>query len=470
MATAASDPVNLSERKAKSLFRRWVFIVPVALSLAVAYFLNQNAGKPEPVDTQEIARVLRVIEAKKITVAPRAIGYGISMPGQIWQAVAEVRGKIVKIHPDLASGAIIKKDTVLLEIDKRDYELALAVNSSAIEQIKAQLSELSAQEDTTKASLRIEERSLQLAEDALKRKQGLLAQNAIAPDLVEAEERAVLAQRQSVQSLKNTLTLMPFQRQALEANLKSTEAQLAQTRRDLERVTIKAPFYCRLGTVTLEEDQFVAAGQVLFEAYSLKVIEIEARFPPERLRPILTRMKFNTEMPQEVSAMATMRDIFNVSAKVRISGFKELEPWPARFDRVRESVDQQTRTIGIVVAIDEPYKMVIPGRRPLLTKDLFCEVELKAADSTSAIVIPDSAIIGRTVYVLTKESRLEKREVITGFSQGSFVTIESGIRPGEMVVVSDPVPAIEGMLVDPVLDKRLMSRLMIEAGGEGDLK
>jgi multidrug efflux pump subunit AcrA (membrane-fusion protein) len=168
--------------------------------------------------------------------------------------------------------------------------------------------------------------------------------------------------------------------------------------------------------------------------------------------------------------MATMRDIFNVSAKVWVSGFKELEPWPARFDRVRESVDQQTRTIGIVVAIDEPNKMVIPGRRPLLTKDLFCEVELKAADSISAIVVPYSAIIGRTVFLLTKENRLIKREVTLGFSQGTFVTIESGIQPGHMVVVSDPVPAIEGMLVDPVLDVKLMSRLMLEAGGEGDLK
>jgi hypothetical protein len=71
---------------------------------------------------------------------------------------------------------------------------------------------------------------------------------------------------------------------------------------------------------------------------------------------------------------------------------------------------------------------------------------------------------------LTKESRLEKREVIPGFYQGTFVTIESGIEPGEMVVVSDPVPAIEGMLIDPVLDERLMSLLMLEAGGEGELK
>jgi multidrug efflux pump subunit AcrA (membrane-fusion protein) len=470
MAPVASKPAANLETPVPNKSRRWVFILPVAIGLLLFFILNRNAKELEPIEAGEVAHVLRVIEATRMDVAPRAIGYGTSMPGQIWQAVAEVRGRVTEIHPDLASGAFIKKDTVLVKIDERDYELALAANRATIEQIKAQQSELSVQETNTRALLKIEECSLKLAEEALKRKRSLLEEGIVAPDEVDTEERTVLTQRQTVQSLKNTLALIPSQQQSLEANLKSSQAQLAQTQRDLERVIIKAPFDCRLGKVTLEEAQFIAAGQVLFEAYSVMVTEVEARFPPEQLRPILSGIDLAKISSPETSAMDRLRETINVSARVRISGFPDLEPWPARFDRVRESVDPQTRTIGIVVAVDEPYKKAIPGRRPPLTKDLFCEVELQATKKIITIVIPRSALRGRAIYMLSKEGRLQKREVTPGFDQGTFVTIKSGIEPGEIVVVSDPVPAIEGMLVDPIVDDVLMSQLRIEASGDGDLK
>ena len=470
MAPIESKPAVESQPPAPKISPRFAFLIPVAIGALVFFLLNQTAKKPEPVEVSEVVRVLRVIEARQMDVVPRVIGYGTAQPGQIWQAVAEVRGRILETHPDLASGAVIEKGTVLVTLDERDYELALAANLASIEQIKAQQAELAAQEINAKASLEIEERSLELAEESLKRRQNLAAQDAIARDVVAAEERTVLAQRQSVQSLRNTLVLIPSQQEGLKANLKSAEAQWEQTRRDLERVIIKAPFACRLGKVTLEKDQFVAAGQVLFEAYGVMVTEVEAPFPPERLGPFLSRIKPGTNRVEEASAMEILRDMIKVSAEVRVSGFPQLDPWPARFDRFRESVDPQTRTIGIVVAVDKAHEMVIPGRRPPLTKDMFCEVELKATEPIRTIVLPQSALSGQAVYVVTQENRLQKREISPGFRQGTFVTIESGLEPSERVLVAEPIPAIEGMLIEPVVDDELMERLKAEARGEGDLK
>ena len=42
----------------------------------------------------------------------------------------------------------------------------------------------------------------------------------------------------------------------------------------------------------------------------------------------------------------------------------------------------------------------------------------------------------------------------------------SGLEPGDRVVVSDPTPAIEGMLVAPQLDRDLARSLKHESGVE----
>jgi len=49
------------------------------------------------------------------------------------------------------------------------------------------------------------------------------------------------------------------------------------------------------------------------------------------------------------------------------------------------------------------------------------------------------------------------------FVQSSFAAVESGLEPGEQVVVSELVPAIQGMLLDATLDERLQRRLADEA-------
>jgi hypothetical protein len=60
--------------------------------------------------------------------------------------------------------------------------------------------------------------------------------------------------------------------------------------------------------------------------------------------------------------------------------------------------------------------------------------------------------------------------VEVGFFQTNFVTVSRGLEAGERVVVSDLSPAIEGMLLDPVLDEALADRLAAEASGAAAIK
>ena len=168
--------------------------------------------------------------------------------------------------------------------------------------------------------------------------------------------------------------------------------------------------------------------------------------------------------------METMRKVFDVDVVVRLrSGDFQVE-WQGRFDRVRERLDIQTRTVRIVVAVDKPYENVIPGERPPLAPGMFCEVELRGKPRTGQIVIPRTAVRDGHVYLIDRNNRLVRREVEVAFSQGGFTCVAAGLSPGERLVISDPTPAIEGMLVEAVVDAEAEASLVSTATGEGSIR
>jgi hypothetical protein len=67
------------------------------------------------------------------------------------------------------------------------------------------------------------------------------------------------------------------------------------------------------------------------------------------------------------------------------------------------------------------------------------------------------------VYVADQSNRLRRRVVKTLFSQGDVSVIAEGLEPGERVVVSDLVPAVEGMLLQVQVDE-VLSRSLANGG------
>ena len=141
--------------------------------------------------------------------------------------------------------------------------------------------------------------------------------------------------------------------------------------------------------------------------------------------------------------------------------------WDARVVRLRERLDPRTRTAGLVVAVDRPYELAIPGQRPPLKQGMYCQVELRGATRSDRIVIPSAALHDGHVYLVGEDRRMVRRAVQVEFVQSDFVCLAGGLRPGDVVVVSDPEPAIEGLRLEPVPDEDLSQRLAAQASGTG---
>ncbi len=424
-------------------WRRWLLLPPIALGIAVLAW--QASQRPEPVRTTyaEPARPVRVVKAVRTDVTPRADGYGPVQPARVWKAVAQVAGRIVQMPDDLGNGSVVTAGTELLRIDPVDYELALA-------RIEAELAQLDIEARNTRASLVIEQRALALAEREFRRIEQLVKRGTAAQSQLDAAEREWLAARGRVQSLENTLALVPARRDVL-------QAQREQARRDIANTRIDAPFDLRVAALAAQTGQFVNAGQVLLQGDSVGRVEVVAQVSLASLRTLVLDRESVSLTPGLVARSMPALAGFSPTIEMDLGGVTAT--WDARFVRISDAVDAQTRTVGVVVAVDDPFALAIPGQRPPLTRGMFVRVAIRGEPLADRVVVPRHAVRGGAVLLADENDRLRRRDVSVAFEQEGISVVESGLSGGERVVVTDVVPLVEGMRLKVTVDDELSAAL-----------
>ena len=152
---------------------RLLVIPPVLLGIGIFWLMKGEYEEPQRLTVAEVARPLRVIEVPQVALVPRVVGHGVAQAGDVWSAVAEVKGRVVKVHPELKPGAIFRAGVEVLQVDPAEYQLRIAQLEAEIAEIKSQQARLTAEEENFQASLAIEQESLTLAERDLARLQSL---------------------------------------------------------------------------------------------------------------------------------------------------------------------------------------------------------------------------------------------------------------------------------------------------------
>ncbi len=448
--------------------KRLAILPPLAIGVAILVLVVRGREPPSQIFAERVIAV-RAIRIPVVAMTPRAIGYGTVAPGRAWKAVAQVEGRIVTRHERLESGEILPAGALLLGIDPSDYRLAVAEIEANIQGAEAELKELDAERSNQEKSRAIERRKLAIAERELKRKQGLRTRGNVSVSDVDRAQQDLLVSRRSLQDINNALNLLPAGRGVLRARLRLYRAQLESARLDLARTRIEAPFPIRIGAVNVEAAQFVRAGEVLAEASGIAVAEIAAQFPIDRLFPLVPPEVDPGSITPET--LGTFQHMLGLRATVRLRAGRLAPEWRARFARLDAAIDPQTRTIGVIVAVDDPYRKAKPGLRPALVKGMFVEVELHGKVRPGMLVVPRSALHGGAdgttlAYVVDADERPRRKPVTIAFAQDDFVVVASGLAAGERVVVSDPVPAIDGMKLDVTRDETAEARLRRQASGQ----
>ncbi|PKG99256.1 efflux RND transporter periplasmic adaptor subunit [Paraglaciecola sp. MB-3u-78] len=433
----------------KKTLKNFIFL-PLIIAAALAFVFIQIKSK-QAIEHQNVefpVKTVEVLTVKKIPFRTRAVAYGNVEPATVLKAKSEVNGKISYIHPELKQGGSLPKGTTVLKIETTTFEISLDSSKAGLASSQSSLQQIEAEEKSAKRSLQIAQENLNLELAELERVKVLVKARTLARNQLNIEEQKVLQLSSTVQTLQGNVDTYASRKASIRAQIKQSKSQVEQSEDSLIRTEFILPFDARIGTVSVDVGEFVAAGSQLFEALGIEAVEINAQLPIKHVRPLATTMNGNdnTQLANLQGSENLQKAVsqWNLDAKVRIVGGDLNTVWDGVLLRISESVDPTRDTLGMVVAVDKPYEGVIPGVRPPLLKGMYASVEF-LSQPRDMLVIPRMALHEDRVYVVSEKNTLSIRPVQISYSQGQLVVIKDGLKEGDKIITSDLVPVIEGI-------------------------
>ncbi len=308
--------------------------------------------------------------------------------------LARVKGFLESIH--FQPRDRVKRDDLLFVIDPREYRYRL---------------------EQAHADLAAKEAALELAEYELKRIDGLYAKSMAA----EYERNTAIANRN-----------------AAKAAVQAAEACVHDAQLELDFTRVTAPIAGRVNRNFLDVGNFVESEKtVLTDIVNDASIYVYFNVSENDLLDWIRR--------QAALGNPVVQDKPNHPVEMGLAGDQGF-PHIGRIDYADTQVDPGTGTLRV--------RAIFPNEDGLLLAGLFARVRVPV-EKRRVLLVPAIAIgadqIGRYVYVVNAESKVEQRLVVPGQIVGQLRAIESGLKPEDRVVTNGIQRARPGTTVNVTL-------------------
>ncbi len=134
--------------------------------------------------------------------------------------------------------------------------------------------------------------------------------------------------------------------------------------------------------------------------------------------------------------------------------------------RFTRNVNSETRTMETEIDVDNKDLSISPG--------MYANAMLRLAHVDNAVTVPVEALVikgrGNMVYALDDTNHVHIRTVHIGIEGSKLAEIESGLQPGERVILGGQDKYQEGEEVSPAVAAEPASETEQETGGTIDLK
>jgi membrane fusion protein, multidrug efflux system len=375
---------------------RWIFLLVIVGVAAWAYFHRppEQAGPPAP-KAGAAAPAIPVIsgEVKKKDIPIYLDGLGTVQAFNSVLVRSRVDGQIVKLI--FTEGEDVKKGDTLLQIDPNPYKAALdqAIGKKG-------------QDEAMLANARLDK----------KRYDDLLARNVIASQ-----------QKDTQDALERQLT----------SALKADDAAIEAAQVQLDYTTITSPIEGRVGI------RLVDVGNVIHAADTNGVVIVT------QLRPIYVIFT----LPEQTLAAIQKETSKEPMTVIAVDRDNNSTLATGTLTVIDNTIDVTTGTIKIKATFENKDLHLWPGQ--------FVNARLLLAVRKGGIAVPASVIQrgpdSTYAFVIKKDQTVEIRPVKVGQIEDGQAMIDSGLEPGEKVVVDGQYRLQPGSLV-------------VEGGKNGDVK
>lgn len=291
------------------------------------------------------------------------------------------------LQQHVPDGADVKKGDLLYTIDPRDFQAAL-------DSAKAQLQRDTAALDYARGNL---DRGTSLANS------GYLDKNSY--------EQRTSALRQA------------------EAAIAIDQAAVHTAEINLSYTEIRAPFSGRLGRNQASVGTLITTGSSTLNTL-VQLDPVYVTFNPSET---------------DLAAIERARAKGKINADIFLSG-EDRPRYSGALTFVDNNVDRSTGTIVARATIANTDRTLLPGQ--------YVRVRLAISEQPDALVVPQIALgsgqLGKYVYVVGKDNKVDLRLVSLGPTDGDLVAIEKGVAEGDHVISGNLQKIGPGSLVKPL--------------------
>ncbi|WP_417851329.1 efflux RND transporter periplasmic adaptor subunit [Thalassoglobus sp.] len=378
---------------------RWVRIILtiiiclgiISASVAAVVVINQTEPTAQKIEsTRKSAALVETMTVQRGAFSPQIVVLGSVEPASDVILSPRVSGQVLLMGPKLVPGGMIKKGDLLLKIDPADFENAVSIKESELQQ--------------TQASLKIEEGRQSVAKQEL----------ALLEGTIQGADRELVLREPQIASIR--------------AEVSAAEAAVQRAKLDLERTEIFAPFDAHVMSRSVNVGSQVRPGDELARLVGVEEYWIMASVPIRHLKWIQFQDK--DQRGSEVI-------------------LRNSDSWPAGVTRTGTvarmigTLDPQTRLASVLITVQDPLSL--ESDAPPLILETLMETHITGRTIEDVIQLNREHIHeGDTVWVM-KDGKLEIRRVEIVFRDGEDAYIQSGLSSGDEVVITNLATVAEGI-------------------------
>jgi len=372
-------------------------VVSVALYFSYSWLHNKPKARKHHrmAQQQNKARLVEVFRPHPEDALLKIKKYGEVIPYRLQTLSARVSSQVVAISPKLIPGAIVKKDTLLIELDPTDYRLALKEKEASVANAKLALQTELENQKSAKYDLSL-----------FKQK-------------ISPQQKSYLLRYPHIEAAK--------------ATLQAQEAAYQKAKIDLERCKIYAPF----DAIVVSSD--VAVGDMLSSAKSVATLAnsntfwVKVALPPYELKGI--------EVPhynaQKGSQVEVRHDFWDAQTPPLHGVVESLE-----------QIDSESKMAYLLIRVDDPLlqNTHTNNQKPLLLNG-FVQVTIQGKKLQQILKVPQQLVHnGNQLWILQKDNRLHITKATKLWEDENYIYLPASIlQEGEALVKTYLEAPVEGM-------------------------
>jgi RND family efflux transporter MFP subunit len=377
----------------RNIMRLIICLVLIAVGIGGARFLIATKPKVSKRPPEKMAPLVSTtaLQSENYTFSIPAMGTVI--PARETGLQVAVPGKVIYIHPEFTEGGMLAKGMKILQVDPKDYELAVQQKR----------------------------RALADAEYSYKLEQG--------HQDVARMEWSLLYGDKPIDEGESDLALRKPHLEKVQVEIRAARAELEQAEINLQRSTLTAPFNTLVLNTYVELGSQLSSQEKLADLVGTDNYWVQVSLPIDRLKWI--------QVPNGQQGGGSEVKIFYRTDNVKIG----------RVIRLLPDLSKEGRMARLLIEVNDPLDLQAKNeKQPMLLIGEYVRVSIEGEELQNVFRVPRTALHNDSeVWIVDEEGKLSIRPVKTIWRDQDTVVVRDGFKSGETLVISDIAAPVAGM-------------------------